>query len=40
MQDFVNEFLKKNSEGILGKIDKKLLLHLANSGHYGDGGFH
>ena len=34
LQDFVNKFLKKNiSEDILRKIDKKLLLRLADFGH-------
>ena len=36
LQDFVNKFLKKNvSEGILEKIDKNFLSHLADFGHQG-----
>ena len=30
LQDFVNKYFLKNSEGILGKIDKKLLSSLAD----------
>ena len=32
-QDFVNKCFKKNSECILGKIDKKLLSRLADFGY-------
>ena len=35
LQDFVTKYLKKNSEGILGKIDKKLLSRLADYGYQG-----
>ena len=33
LQDFVNKYLKKKLEDILGKIDKKLLSRLADFGN-------
>ena len=39
LQGYVNKLKKKNSEDILGKVDKKNLSHLADFGHLEAEGF-
>ena len=39
LQGYVNKLKKKNSEDILGKVDKKKLSHLADFGHLEAEGF-
>ena len=39
LRGYVNKLKKKNSEDILGKIDKRILSHLADFGHLEVEGF-